>query len=193
MRVGLAQKQGQKINVKGMILRFGRTGSGKSAKETIMLSNVTDEYGNFLCDHIWLRYSKKFKEIHLDRGDIIKFSANVRQYIKRNGVIDFQLAWPSQIQKIGVDFTRSRLNKDDRWSLDRKLYFARQEFKTSETKEEKQEARQKLKLVEKEREKEIKRIKTVTCPHCKKKNNRRINKYNPIKCYYCSKTFMPLL
>ncbi|MGE6513356.1 hypothetical protein [Lysinibacillus sphaericus] len=50
--------------------------------ERVLLHDLYDIEGNFMCDHIWVSNSSLFKNQNVKDGDIVQFKAFVDSYIK---------------------------------------------------------------------------------------------------------------
>lgn len=95
---GTFSKYGQKTNYKG------------PSTETILLVQITDSEGTFICDHLWFNLTKGFENIGtLRRGDRIQFDARVKKYNKgfvnrKIGIdqrkTDYKLSHPTKIVKL---------------------------------------------------------------------------------------------
>jgi hypothetical protein len=95
---GTFSKYGQKTNYKG------------PSTDTILLVQITDSEGTFICDHLWFNLTKGFENIGtLKRGDRIQFDARVKKYKKgfvsrQMGIdqrkTDYKLSHPTKIVKL---------------------------------------------------------------------------------------------
>ena len=52
----------------------------RKAKLHLLLADIEDADGNFFRDHLWIPYTRKFKSLQLEHGDIITFWAKVYNY-----------------------------------------------------------------------------------------------------------------
>lgn len=50
--------------------------------ERVLLHDLYDIEGNFMCDHIWLSNSSLFKNLNVKDGDMVQFKAIVDSYVK---------------------------------------------------------------------------------------------------------------
>lgn len=50
--------------------------------ERVLLHDLYDIEGNFMCDHIWVSNSSLFKNLNVKDGDIVQFKAIVDSYVK---------------------------------------------------------------------------------------------------------------
>lgn len=83
MREGLQILEGKRIEVMGVVDRFGTKKAYQGPPlQTICLVDLTDLAGNPICDHLWLVVRKQIKELDLQEGDKIKFCARSKQYTK---------------------------------------------------------------------------------------------------------------
>mmetsp|Transcript_46258 Transcript_46258/g.76913 ORF Transcript_46258/g.76913 Transcript_46258/m.76913 type:complete len:110 (+) Transcript_46258:31-360(+) len=83
---------------------FKRFGGKGGKKYTILLTNIHDEHGQYLCDHIWLNVGLQIKRLgHLAAGRKIQFNARVKRYRKgsvKRGIpvqIDYKFTYPSKV------------------------------------------------------------------------------------------------
>ncbi|EON72239.1 hypothetical protein [Lysinibacillus sphaericus] len=53
-----------------------------SKVERVLLHDLYDIDGDFMCDHIWVSNSSLFKDQNVKDGDIVQFKAIVDSYIK---------------------------------------------------------------------------------------------------------------
>lgn len=80
MRTGLKPFQNVRYTYVATFNRYGKnTVSGRTYK-TMLFTNVKNIFGDFVCDHIWIREAKKFNKFKLKKGDIVSFSAVVKPY-----------------------------------------------------------------------------------------------------------------
>jgi len=84
MRENLKKIDGLRKEFTGTFIRFGKKTNFKGYPETtILLQDVkctTDK--KISCDHLWFNLTKEFNKIGLQEGDIVKFHARVKEYIK---------------------------------------------------------------------------------------------------------------
>ena len=76
---------------------------------TVLLVDVRDSDGNPVTDHLWFNYTKGFASLgDLQEGDVIRFDARVRPYIKgyvnqREYIdereVDYKLAYPTKVAR----------------------------------------------------------------------------------------------
>ena len=55
-------------------------GRGRVELESMLLLNLKNENGIQLTDHIWITYNRKFKDLKLERGDVVSFYGTVKPY-----------------------------------------------------------------------------------------------------------------
>ena len=81
--------------------------------ETILLKNIVllPDQEN-IAGHLWFNYTKGFKNLNLQRGDVIEFEARIKEYVKgyrgdnwEKGVdkpvsLDYKLSYPIKVEKI---------------------------------------------------------------------------------------------
>lgn len=84
MREQLKKINGLRKEFIGRFVRFGQKTNFKGYPEpTILIENVKctgDE--NICCDHLWFNLTKQFESIKLQEGDIIRFNARCKEYVK---------------------------------------------------------------------------------------------------------------
>lgn len=98
MREKLAGREGQWGVYTGIMTQYGSMYG--SEKLTVLLKNIKDSKGNFICDHVWLEATKHIRTANLMFGDKIQFTAIVRPYYTDHGY-DFGFVCVSNIVKIG--------------------------------------------------------------------------------------------
>ena len=84
MREKLEKLNGQRIKVQATFKKIGEIVSsyqGRTTK-TVLFVDVKDEEGNIIADHIWFKFIQSFKNLDLQEGDIITFTARVCKYQK---------------------------------------------------------------------------------------------------------------
>lgn len=95
----------------GAFVRFGKKSGWKGTTlTTILLTDIKDNEGNVVSDHLWFNYTKGFESVDLQENDVIQFEARVTKYWKgycgyREDVYapvkkDYKLAYPTKIKKI---------------------------------------------------------------------------------------------
>lgn len=50
--------------------------------QTVLLSNVKDEHGQIVTDHLWFNLTRGFEAANPTKGDVLQFNARVSNYIK---------------------------------------------------------------------------------------------------------------
>ncbi len=117
MREALQERQGKRGRFSGTVKRFGTKPAYRGpAQVTLLLVDVRDEQGTEVTDHIWFVVRKQLKELNLQAGDKIEFTARVKPYTKgyrgsrdrydefddRPGVsTDYKLSHGTQFKKVG--------------------------------------------------------------------------------------------
>ena len=96
MRSFLEPYIGNKIEVIAEVVRKGYrnsyyAGDNLNTVGTMLLRNVYDSYGNFICDHVWIKLSNKLKKYKC--GDVIKLKFTVVKYTKRDNSTDYGLIY----------------------------------------------------------------------------------------------------
>lgn len=56
--------------------------SGRQYK-TALLTNVKNSFGDYICDHLWIRDVKQLNKLNIKKGDKIMFSAIAKKYQHR--------------------------------------------------------------------------------------------------------------
>lgn len=94
----------------GTFVKTGQKSGYKVPVETIMLKNIKTPDGKMLTDHLWFTFTKGFKDVNLQEGDIVQFDARVAEYERgyfgrREEVyvpwsIDYKLSFPTKIKVI---------------------------------------------------------------------------------------------
>lgn len=108
----------ERYTFSALFVRFGMKNGYVGPIETVLLSNVCDEAGNLITDHLWFNKTKGFAKLDLIKDDIVSFNARVSSYQKGykgynfekrlNCPIenDYKLSYPTHIQilKRGHDY-----------------------------------------------------------------------------------------
>jgi hypothetical protein len=111
MRAKLEKLDTQRDAFTGMFKKYGtKSGYRGPATETILLVNIRDKKGNFICDHLWFNLTKGFEKLgNLKEGDTIQFEARVGKYKKgyinrKAGIdqtaVDYKLSHPTKVMKV---------------------------------------------------------------------------------------------
>lgn len=90
--------------------RFGSKSGWKGPEMTVLLVDVKNDQGKVVSDHLWFNFTKGFEKLNLEKGDIVQFSARVREYEKgykgwgifSETEFDYKLSYPTKIQKINL-------------------------------------------------------------------------------------------
>lgn len=111
MRKNLAQYEEQRANFTGTFVRNGEKPGWHKPEPTILLANIYDANGNFVCDHLWFNLTRAFAALNLKPGDVVRFDVRVKRYLKgylghRDDVykpveVDFKLSHPTRVAKMG--------------------------------------------------------------------------------------------
>ena len=90
--------------------RFGTKSGWRGEIKTILLKDIKDVNNRVVADHLWFNCTKGFDKMSLSEGDIVKFDARVKEYLKgycgyREDVYkpvekDYRLSHPTKIAKI---------------------------------------------------------------------------------------------
>jgi hypothetical protein len=111
MRKELKKIEEQRELFRGVFSKYGlKTGYRGSSTDTVLLVEIRDSKGLFICDHLWFNLTKGFEKLgNLRQGELIQFSARVKKYKKgyvsrRAGIdqssFDYKLSHPTKILKI---------------------------------------------------------------------------------------------
>lgn len=111
MREVLQEREGKRGRFSGTVKRFGKKPAYKGPDLiTLLLVDVRDEADNEVTDHLWFVVRKQLKELNLQPGDKIEFTARVKSYIKgyRGRREDFDLPPMSRDYKLshGTQFKK---------------------------------------------------------------------------------------
>lgn len=113
MREELQSREGKRGRFSGTVKRFGSKPAYRGpALATLLLVDVRDEAGNEVTDHLWFVVRKQLKELNLQPGDKIEFTARVKPYAKgyrgRRDLddaapvsVDYKLSHGTQFRKVG--------------------------------------------------------------------------------------------
>ena len=94
--IGTYEKEGLKNN------KFGTS-------KTVLLRNIKDDKGKYLCDHLWFNKTKGFRDANLRKGDIVSFNGRVSSYVKGYSSIesytapfelDYEIVYPTKVKVI---------------------------------------------------------------------------------------------
>jgi len=113
MRKELKKIEEQRELFRGIFSKYGlKTNYRGPSTDTVLLVEIRDGNGAFICDHLWFNLTKGFEKLGtLRQGDIIQFEARVKKYKKgyvnrRAGIddskVDYKLSHPTKIGKIKV-------------------------------------------------------------------------------------------
>jgi len=97
----------------GEFIRFGEKRGWKGNTElTVLLSNIKDKNGQLITDHLWFNYTKGFKQLCMNPGDIIQFNGRVQGYMKgyqgrddyvlTSSSTDYKLSHPTKMMKLST-------------------------------------------------------------------------------------------
>lgn len=90
MRTELEKLNGKKEVFTGQLkLIRERKGHCNNVVKSMLLISLRTKDGKFITDHTWVTYNKKFQQLDLKEGSIVKFEATVKPYqIERQGIIE---------------------------------------------------------------------------------------------------------
>lgn len=110
MRQQLREIDGQRQTFTGTFDRFGTKNSYGYIKYTILLKDIKDINGEVVADHLWFNLTKEFGKFALESGDVLRFDARVKDYLKgyfgyREDVYkpiqkDYRLSHPTKVQQV---------------------------------------------------------------------------------------------
>ncbi len=111
MRQELKKKDEQREAFTGIFSKYGTKSNFRGpSTETLLLADIRDDKGTFICDHLWFNLTKGFEKLGtLNNGDRIGFEARVKKYKKgyvnrRIGVdqetVDYKLSHPTKMVKM---------------------------------------------------------------------------------------------
>ena len=100
MRDALENIWKQKRRLSGTFVKFGiKSGKHYNPRLTVLLSDISDEYGTYLCEHIWINESKDFMPLNLSPGDRVELNGTVNMYKKGyRGERNTELAYAKPIK-----------------------------------------------------------------------------------------------
>lgn len=110
MREQLKRMEEQRKRFTGTFVRFGQKSGWKGySLTTVLLSDIKDEYGKDVSDHLWFNLTKEFQKLKLEDGTVVEFHARVKEYVKgyrgyREDVydkpceIDYKLSHPTKLR-----------------------------------------------------------------------------------------------
>ena len=97
MRTELAKYENKKVE---LIATIGRNGikpgysNGKFGSVlSLLLTDIYDTDDNYISDHVWVKNAKCF--IRYKEGDVIRFRATVKRYMRSNRTMDYGLVYPN--------------------------------------------------------------------------------------------------
>src|ERR1700730_11601863 len=111
MRKELKKIDEQRELFRGVFSKYGlKTSYRGPSTNTVLLVQIRDSRGAFICDHLWFNVTKGFEKLGaLQQGEFIQFEARVKKYKKgyvnkRAGIdesaSDYKLSHPTKIVKI---------------------------------------------------------------------------------------------
>lgn len=119
MREQLARLEDLRARFTGTLKRYGtKIGWQGRVEDTILLVDVKDHHGVVVADHLWFNLTQGFEELELKPGDVVKFDARMRSYLKGYKgnrededlppvERDYRLSNPTKFEKIGEAQLRS--------------------------------------------------------------------------------------
>lgn len=111
MRKELKKIDQQREPFTGTFSKYGlKTNYRDPSTETVLLVDIRNQEGLFICDHLWFNRTKGFENLgKLTGGDKIQFEARVKKYKKGyvnrragidEGKFDYKLSHPTKIVKL---------------------------------------------------------------------------------------------
>lgn len=127
MRKKLKSKNNSREQFTGIFVRSGtKKGWRGSIEWTLLFKDITDADGNIVCDHLWFNYTKGFRDMEneqgdMEEGDVVSFHARVKRYSKgycgrrldvyKPFETDYKLSHPTKIKKVeGSDNSETEKN-----------------------------------------------------------------------------------
>jgi hypothetical protein len=113
MREVLQDREGKRGRFTATVKRFGSKPAYRGPNLiTLLLVDVRDEAGTVVTDHLWSVVRKQLKELSLQPGDKIEFTARVKSYVKGyrgrredydlpSVSVDYKLSHGTQFKKVG--------------------------------------------------------------------------------------------
>ena len=82
MRNELAEIEDFRGTFIGTFARFGTKSGYRGPEPTLLLKDVRDGQDKLMTDHLWFNLTKGFGALGLLEGDIVRFDARVKWYLK---------------------------------------------------------------------------------------------------------------
>jgi hypothetical protein len=113
VREFLKEREGKRGRFSGTVKRLGSKPAYRGAPlPTLLLVDVRDEAGTLVTDHLWFTVRKQMKELNLQPGDKIEFTARVKPYVKGYRgrreddylppmSVDYKLSHGTKFKKVG--------------------------------------------------------------------------------------------
>ena len=80
MRKPLKKMNGERKTFVGTFEQYGAKKYSVSYQRTALLKNIVDINGKKISDHAWITGTDDFNS--LNKGDVIQFSAKIKEYVK---------------------------------------------------------------------------------------------------------------
>lgn len=114
MRAALAPHEFKRLTFTATFARFGTKRGWKGKEEqTVLLLEVRDGAGAVVADHLWCNLTKQFARLDLQAGDVVRFNARVKTYLKgylgrrevwdKPPTWDYKLSHPTKVVKLTED------------------------------------------------------------------------------------------
>ncbi|MHA4812220.1 hypothetical protein ACX0G9_29260 [Flavitalea flava] len=111
MRTELKKTEMERGVFRGVFSKYGKkTNFRGPSTETILLTEIRNSEGLFICDHLWFNLTKGFGKLgHLREGEILQFEARVKSYKKgyinksagiNESTLDYKLSHPTKMEKV---------------------------------------------------------------------------------------------
>jgi hypothetical protein len=112
MRKLLKQQEGRRGEFRGTVAQFGTKRAFRGSDlPTMMLSDVKDETGQIVTDHLWMTVGKQLSRLNVQVGEEVVFVARVTRYEKgykgtRQDVIaappstDYRLSYLTKVRRV---------------------------------------------------------------------------------------------
>lgn len=112
MRKQLSTINNTRQKFTGTFERFGeKSGWQGNIDFTLLLTDVKDQEGKLMTEHLWFNLTKQFNALKLQEGDVVEFHARVKRYFKgyrgyREDIYDkpvetdYKLSHPTKIKLV---------------------------------------------------------------------------------------------
>jgi hypothetical protein len=113
LRLELKPMQDIRSTFTAAFIRHGTKSSFGHPRQTVLFKDVRDRDGKIVADHLWFNLTKGFQSLQLEMGDLVRFDARVKTYVKgyrgrRDDVFDapierdYKLSHPTKLEKLSA-------------------------------------------------------------------------------------------